>query len=327
LFEEAGRNIDLHILFESGTPPAVINNCQVYLQKTQIKPFNLLERFFWLCYLRLKGYKAFYTHYSLFGFFIAKLITGLLGGKTFLWDCEYYKKKPTNQLLTIALKLTAVLVTGHSKIAKQYKKILEMPDKDVRVVSNWVIDENGSLELKTNKENILFIHHLSPRKGSRQLPKIIEMVLKKRTDVMFTIIGDGPDLEFIKDWKNKRKFGKAVKLKGRLPLSEVKKEYLKAGVFILPSQSEGFPRVILEAMKHGVPYVSTDVGCVREISPKLEQEFIVSVGNSTEFADRTLDLLDVEEKKKQKIREELFRQARKFRLKKAVDEFIKIFNN
>jgi len=334
IFEEAGKELDIKIIFESGTPPAVINNSQVYLQKIQIKPFNLLERFCWLCYLRLKGCKTFYTHYSLFGFFIANLITSLLGGKTYLWDGEYYEKKPTNRLLIIALKLTDVLVTGHQKIAEQYKKIVNIPDKDVRIVSSWIVDENDlqkqKIRIRSKKnnlrgKNILFIHHLSPRKGSRQLPEIIEKVLAKRADLDFTIVGDGPDLGFIKDWKNKNKFGKAVNLKGRLPLSEVKKEYLKADVFILPSQSEGFPRVILEAMKYGVPYVATDVGCVREISPKLEQEFIVSAGNSAEFADRTLDLLEVGKEKKQQIREELFTQAGKFQLKKAVDEFIKLF--
>lgn len=248
-----------------------------------------------------------------------------MGGKTYLWDCEYYENKPTNRLLIAALKLTDVLVTGHNKIAKQYKKILKMPDKDVRVVRNWVIDGNESLELRTNKKNILFVHHLSPRKGSRQLPEIIEKVLAKRADFNFTIVGDGPDLGFIKDWKNTSKFGKAVNLKGRLPLSEVKKEYLKADVFILPSQSEGFPRVILEAMKYGVPYVATDVGCVWEISPAKQKALIVKNGNINLFIKNILKLKNLKSDQLMQIKHANLKQVKKYSLEKSVEEFTKLF--
>ena len=145
VFEEAGKKLQLLLVFETGSSSPSFNNCDVYRQKIRIKPFNLLERLVIFCWLRLQGYQHFYVHYSIYSLFLAKVVTFLFGGKTYLWDCEYYEKKPTNRLLIIALKLADVVVTGHEKIAQQYKKILKMPHKDVRVVDNWVIEKGKKL--------------------------------------------------------------------------------------------------------------------------------------------------------------------------------------
>lgn len=57
-----------------------------------------------------------------------------------------------------------------------------------------------------------------------------------------------------------------VEFLGELPAGEAIRSALdEADVFVLPSQTEGLPRVLLEAMARGVPCLATDVGGVHEL--------------------------------------------------------------
>lgn len=60
--------------------------------------------------------------------------------------------------------------------------------------------------------------------------------------------------------KNKNK---KVKFLVNIPRSQVIEYVKNASVFLLGSKQEIFPVSILEAMASGIPFISTDVGCVR----------------------------------------------------------------
>ncbi len=53
---------------------------------------------------------------------------------------------------------------------------------------------------------------------------------------------------------------KNIELLGWMDENQLKEEYEKADVFVLPSHAEGFPNVILEALNYRLPIISTNVG-------------------------------------------------------------------
>ena len=349
VFNQASKALDLCVVFE--TPNKILKGnrhkeanefgLHTIHQHTTLKPFNLFDRFFILLKLRFQGYSHFYIHYSIWSLLISKVITTLFGGTTYLWDCEYYEKTIPNKLLVQALKWTDVIVTGHQKIADQYKKILNLPNKNIKVVRNWVIDKKHEEVNRINKKqykiqntifNILFIHHLSPRKGTRELPAIIKQVTKKIQNVHFTIVGDGPDYDWLKiklkqqfNHLTIQQFNNLVTLTGSLPKKEVDKLWHHADLFIMPSRAEGFPRVVLEAQKYGVPYVATDVGCVREISPQDQQKYIVSLTELNIFPDRICDLIELNISNCKKLKESNLLNSQKYTLDKTVNKYIQLF--
>ena len=71
-----------------------------------------------------------------------------------------------------------------------------------------------------------------------------------------------------------------------MPNRDVARLYAAADVFLMPSEEEGFPRVLLEAMVHRLPFVATDVGGVRDVVPASCAASVVADGDMAAFIDR-----------------------------------------
>ncbi|MBN2090315.1 glycosyltransferase family 4 protein [candidate division KSB1 bacterium] len=66
--------------------------------------------------------------------------------------------------------------------------------------------------------------------------------------------------------------------------------FLECHIFILPSYVENFPVSILEAMRAGMPVVTTPVGAIPEIINDQENGFIVPAGDIKQFASKIIKL-------------------------------------
>jgi glycosyltransferase involved in cell wall biosynthesis len=70
-------------------------------------------------------------------------------------------------------------------------------------------------------------------------------------------------------------------------------DYLRiSDIFVLPSLSEGFPNVILEAMAAGLPIVTTNFEGSSEIVEDGVNGFIVQTKNPKALADSIAEILD-----------------------------------
>ncbi len=125
-----------------------------------------------------------------------------------------------------------------------------------------------SLGVETGTKLLSFVGRLDKIKN---VDGLLRALAKLDADFKFVIVGDGPERsrleKIIADGPELRK---RVLLVGRRPHDEALAIMKASDVLILPSLSEVFPNVVLEALAVETPVIATEVGAVREIdSPNL----------------------------------------------------------
>lgn len=134
------------------------------------------------------------------------------------------------------------------------------------VIPNGVerISVCGDLPEASNK--IGFLGRLHPDKGSDLLALIVPELLRSLPGWEFHAVGK--DIPSLSESMNRVARAAGVD-SGRIRLqAEISdpNEFLKTlAVLVLPSRTESFPNVLIEAMQAGIPVVAMDVGDVKEI--------------------------------------------------------------
>jgi glycosyltransferase involved in cell wall biosynthesis len=86
---------------------------------------------------------------------------------------------------------------------------------------------------------------------------------RKKFDFLFAIIGSGPLEQSLRLKVKSLKLEDKIIFTGAIPNAA---KYLKAfDVFVLPSEKEGLPYTIIEAMAAGLPIVASRVGGIPEM--------------------------------------------------------------
>lgn len=111
---------------------------------------------------------------------------------------------------------------------------------------------------KTDGFDILFVSRLIERKGLQYvLPQLKDIQNGTERTVHLTVVGDGPFRSNLEQMAADLNIQDMVSFEGGKTKEELIPYYQKADVFILPSEKEGMPNVVLEAMASGLPIIMT----------------------------------------------------------------------
>jgi glycosyltransferase involved in cell wall biosynthesis len=112
---------------------------------------------------------------------------------------------------------------------------------------------------------IIYVGRLVHTKGLRELIDAFESLAGEDPRCRLVLVGEGPMRGGLLDLISRCGLADRVVLTGGLPPARVADWICAADVLTLPSWSEGYPNVVVEALACGRPVVATDVGGTREI--------------------------------------------------------------
>lgn len=343
LIQKAAEQLTLTVLIEQGESPTETSPVsKVALANSKFFLFRIIKRCVHLIHFGLKGGKVVYVHGSYLSLALAKVVMKLFGGKVLYWQCEKFEEYgqdiPTGKLgflkwkilsdlpLKMTLKMTDYFVTGGQKVAERYSELFDVNPSRIRILPNSINLDRFEAKKRftpSSHPHIVFVHWLSPRKGVYELPEIIHRILEEIPKAHFTIIGEGPLRKWLSEKIEKHKWKRQVYLSGKVDNKAIKSYLRKADLFIMPSRQEGFPRVLLEAMASGIPFVSTEVGCVSEMVDESQRVAIVERKNPESFADKTIQILkDVPLYKK--LSTAGLKRVKQYEIKAVAEQFVSL---
>jgi glycosyltransferase involved in cell wall biosynthesis len=201
-----------------------------------------------------------------------------------------------------------VIVPSH--FLKDVVKGWGVDGRKIKVIHNAVKEIEVEMEARTKVKSllpaewkelfkVLTVGRLIPLKKIDTLIKLVKEIKK----MALIVVGEGPEKSNLENLVESLGIRERVFFTGMLERIEVLKLMKECDVFVLNSQHEGFPHVILEAMMVGIPVIATGVGGIPEIVDDCLTGFLVKPDDPK--------LREVLEKlKDEKLREEISKRAK-----------------
>ena len=233
-------------------------------------------------------------------------ITLLGKDKSFKPVIEYAINK-SDAVTSVSLDLKKETL-NHFKITKQIDVIPNFIDSNL-------YNKDGDKVLRSklaNTDEKILIHVSNFRKVKRvtDVVKIFEIVQKEIPSKLI-MIGDGPERIQAEQLCRKLNISDRVKFMGKLKSVE---EFMSiSDLFLLPSETESFGLVALEAMASGVSVISSNSGGLSEVNIDGLTGYLSEVGDVEQMSENAIKLLSDNEKLEE-FKENAFIHSQKFDL-------------
>jgi len=278
-----------------------------------------------------------------------KLVTRFVGDSA--WEIALNRKETTDNIMDFQVNKYSKLVERRKRVRK---KILKNSDKvivasyflkklameiglsgdKIKVIYNSIdfLDTQSDLKVDLKKELnisgqvILTNARLTPWKGVDTLIKIMPKLIKKYENIKLIIISQGPERKNLEKLAVDLDVEENVIFVGQVSRQLVV-EYLKiSDVFVLNTNYEGMSFSILEAMKVGLPIITTPAGGNPETINHGETGLMVEYDNKEQWIGAISQVLDNPDLAK-KLVANAKNDLKRFSWEDLVNKTIRVFKN
>jgi len=145
--------------------------------------------------------------------------------------------------------------------------------------------------LPLNKKIVVYVGRLAEEKGLTTLVAAAGLISAKREDFLLCIVGDGPQMDELRNQTTELGISEAVRFIGHQNHEAIASWLGACDVFCLPSIREGCPNVIIEALSSGRPVVASRVGGIPDMV-KSNTGALVEPAQPNELAEALNHALD-----------------------------------
>lgn len=200
--------------------------------------------------------------------------------------------KPVTEL-TIE-RSDAVTAVSHFLKAETYRQFTVT--KKIDVIYNFIDPAQYDYPVSPcippcNSQHQMSLIHISNFRPVKRIGDVIRIFAKvaAKIDARLLLVGDGPDAPIAEQMARDLAVADRVKFLG--VVDHVASLLRAADLLLLPSETESFGLVALEAMAGGVPVVASDIGGLAEVIEHGSCGYLAPVGDIKQMAHYALKLL------------------------------------
>ena len=169
----------------------------------------------------------------------------------------------------------------------KYQKMLLYRDRNILLQKLYTIYNGIKINKKKFKKinfkkkliNLGVISRLDKEKNLDKLIKLMFFLKNEKKNYCLTVVGKGDEEENLKKIAKKLGVKSKVRFVGFVKNQHISRHLKKMDIFLFPSELEGLPYSVLEAINEGIPVISGNSGGLNEIF--LNQKDILSITSVT----------------------------------------------
>lgn len=230
-----------------------------------------------------------------------------------------YAERRARKIMEGASQITTLNPEVHAFFSERY------PGKTM-MIPHGVEERFFNAESQNKNEERIEILTVAKLWEYKRIEAVVETLsqLKDQYNFKYTIIGEGPRLESIRQCIREHNMQSYVEMIGRVPHEDIPSWYAAADIFVLVSYPETFGRVYFEAMASGTPIVCSRNSGVDGLFVEGESGFAVDHQKPDELRD-VLEYLIQHKDAREKIGRAGQQLVRKYTWPKIVESYNAVY--
>lgn len=214
---------------------------------------------------------------------------GSKNSKKIGWEHNYHNnnQKYINKIIKSIENLDSFVL-----VSKQLQEFYQDKTKIKCIYVPNSLDEYPTKYSSLEQKNIISVGRLSYEKGFDDLIDVFKLVNQKYPEWNLNIIGDGFERKNIEEKIKKYNLENKIKMHGYQGRNYINELLFNSSIYVMPSRSESFGIVLLEAFSYGLPAVAFDRATgAKEIISDNWDGYLIKDSSKEQMAKRICELI------------------------------------